>query len=340
MGGLGFVGLGKAAERLAAAASELPIGSLAAACSQDREKAESFAKRHGIPAFYERYEEMLADSAIAGVVIASANCGHERYALAAARAGKHVFCEKPMGRNAREARAIWEASQRCGIVLGVGYHHRYHPLLTLARELIRDGALGPVQLVRGRFYVGPGYDRSGWRASFEASGGGALTSTGVHVIDAFHYLLGEDVRTAALVCDALPVEETCTAMLTFESGTVGIFDTSRSIPGIPQDNDIEIIGANGTCLLHSVLGGPVPRGTATVEANGERRVEECSPTTNLYGSELANFLAAIASGSPPVADGAAGLAAAQVMDTLYRNAVVCAAVQSTPITLEKELTHD
>ena len=161
--GLGFVGLGRAAGRLADAAKSLANGRVFAVCSDDAVKANEFAAQHGAVRFYARYEEMLADGGVDGVVVASANVAHESQAGLAAAAGKHVFCEKPMGRSLAEAERIFEACRRAGVVLGVGYHLRYHPLIQQARAAVARGALGNVRLIRAHFYVGDRYDRSGWR---------------------------------------------------------------------------------------------------------------------------------------------------------------------------------
>lgn len=320
--GLGFVGLGRAAGRLADAARLLPNGRPVAACSTDRAKAAEFASKHAIPKSYESYGAMLADPEVTGVVIASANIAHESQAAQAAAAGKHVFCEKPAGRNGTEAAGIVAACQRASVVFGVGYHLRYHPLLRQAREAVARGDLGTLGLVRAHFYTGPQYDRSGWRSDFAQSGGGALVSTGVHVIDAFNYVLDDGVAKASMSCDSLPVEEVCSVMLSFRSGAFGMFDTSRVIPNAQGSNDLELYGTRGRCRLSNVLGGPVPNGSGFIE-NDEGRVELTTDLSlNLYTEELADWIRASLCGGIPLADGAAAVATAAVMDELYKNAHV------------------
>jgi predicted dehydrogenase len=321
--GLGFVGLGRAAGRLAAAAAGLHCGHVAAACSADGAKAAAFGREYGARRVYIRYDDMLADRDVVGIVIASANAGHLDQAVRAAMAGKHVFCEKPMGRNGSEARQIREACGRAGVTLGVGYHLRYHPLIRQARNAVAQGLLGPVHLVRGHFYVGRQYDRSGWRSAASQSGGGALVSTGVHVIDAFHYILDDVTARASMVCDALPVEEVCSAMLSFERGGFGIFDTSRVIPNANGANDIEVFGERGRCILKGVLGGWVPNGDGFIDTEDGRVELETDLALNLYAEELSDWIEAFLHGRTPVSDGAAGVAAAGAMDGLYANAAVC-----------------
>jgi predicted dehydrogenase len=327
--GLGFVGLGRAAGRLADAAKSLPHGRVVAVCSRDVQKATEFAALHGAAKVYTRYEEMLADDDIAGVVIASANVAHEAQAVRAASCGKHVFCEKPMGRNAEEASHIFEACRRAAVVLGVGYHLRYHPLIQQARDAVRRGDLGQVRLIRAHFYVGSQYDRSGWRSSAEESGGGAIVSTGVHVIDTFHFILDDVAETASMLCDALPIEEVCSAMLSFRSGAYGMFDTSRVIPHANAANNIEIYGDRGCCSLLNVLGGWVPDGSGFIQENQAGRVDLTTDRMrNLYTDELADWITAFTDGGAPLAGGTAGVLAAGVMDALYRNAIVCSARQA------------
>jgi 1,5-anhydro-D-fructose reductase (1,5-anhydro-D-mannitol-forming) len=321
--GLGFVGLGRAAGRLALAANRIPGVRITAVASTDAAKAQAFAAEHGSAKSYTSYDELLADQGVAGVVIASANAGHLPQVTRAAAAGKHVFCEKPVGRNGVEARAAVEACRRAGVTFGVGYHLRYHPLIRQARDAIAAGTLGEVRLLRGHFYVGRQYDRSGWRSEANASGGGALVSTGVHVIDAFHFLADDVTRDARMICDALPVEEVCSAVLSFGRGGAGMFDTSRVIPNAQGANDIEIFGERGRCVLTGVLGGWVPNGSGFIETDGGRTGLETDLSLNLYSEEIADWIGAVRDGREPLANGAAAISAANAMDALYANAAVC-----------------
>ncbi len=322
--GLGYAGLGRAAGRLADAAQRLPVGHNAGCWSADASKAAAFATDHGVARTFASYAEMVADPAIQGVVIASANAGHVAYAEQAAAAGKHVFCEKPLGRNGDEAAHIDAVCRQANVTLGSGYHLRYHPLIQQAREAVSAGEIGTPRLIRGHFYVGAQYDRSGWRSRSDESGGGALVSTGVHVIDAFNYVLDDRAEMASMLCDALPVEEVCSAMIAYRNGAVGMFDTSRVIPNAQTANNLEIYGTRGRCILNGVLGGWVANGTGVIETDSGRRELQTDLTLNLYTEELADWIASVIEGRTPISGGDSGVAAARVMDLLYRNAVICA----------------
>lgn len=321
--GLGYVGLGRAAGRLADAALRLPLGYSAGCWSADSTKAADFAKDHGVDRTFASYAEMIADPAIDGIVIASANAGHVAYAEQAATAGKHVFCEKPLGRNGEEASHIRNACSGENVTLGSGYHLRYHPLIRQARAAVAAGEIGKPRLIRGHFYVGPQYDRSGWRSRSEESGGGALVSTGVHVIDAFNFVLDDVGETASMLCDALPVEEVCTAMIAYREGAVGMFDTSRVIPNAQGANNLEIYGERGRCILNGVLGGWVANGSGFIETEAGRRDLQTDLSLNLYTEELADWIACATRGGIPLSGAESAVAAARVMDLLYRNAVIC-----------------
>src|SRR5262249_2540062 len=120
------------------------------------------------------------------------NSALARVSLAAVRAGKHVLVEKPAARHPGELHPVLEAARDAGVVVKVGFNHRFHPSLAKARELVDAGALGPLLFIRGRYGHGgrPGYDCE-WRADPAVSGGGELLDQGVHLIDLSRWVLGD-----------------------------------------------------------------------------------------------------------------------------------------------------
>jgi predicted dehydrogenase len=152
---------------------------------------ETFAQEHGVR-LLDGYEALLADPEVDAVVLATPHSAHAQQVIAAAQAGKHVFCEKPFALTRGDAEAAVAAAHKAGVALGVGYNRRFHPEMTKLRERIRSGALGVVMHVEATMtfpnalYLTP----SQWRANREETPCGGLTPMGVHAIDGMIDLCG------------------------------------------------------------------------------------------------------------------------------------------------------
>ncbi|MDH7475740.1 MAG: Gfo/Idh/MocA family oxidoreductase, partial [Anaerolineae bacterium] len=112
--------------------------------------------------------------------------------IAAACSGKHVLCEKPLGRNAGEAQQMVDAARKAGVVLKTGFNHRHHPAIWKAHELCAQGAIGPLMFIRAVYGHGgrPGYEKE-WRANADLAGGGELLDQGIHIVDLCRWFLGD-----------------------------------------------------------------------------------------------------------------------------------------------------
>ena len=155
------------------------------------DKAQRFAAEHGIR-LLPNYDAALADPDIDAVVLATPHQQHTDQIVAAARAGKHVFSEKPMGLDRESARRAAQACAEAGVTLGVGYNWRYQPALQRIRAMIDDGTLGRILHVEGNF-CGPSayrFPRGHWRHDRDECPAGGMTGRGVHVIDAMIHLVG------------------------------------------------------------------------------------------------------------------------------------------------------
>jgi predicted dehydrogenase len=146
------------------------------------------------------WKQVIADPAVEVVNITSPNSLHLEMATAAAAAGKHVFCEKPVGRSPQETAAIEQAARRAGVLTWVGYNYRWAPVVQYARQLIRDGKLGTLTHYRGRFLVDYGSNPHGvlsWRFQREHAGTGTLGDLMSHVLDMAQMLVGPVQRVVA-----------------------------------------------------------------------------------------------------------------------------------------------
>jgi predicted dehydrogenase len=139
----GTIGCGDVCERKSGPPLyQVPHSRLAAVCRRDREKAADFARRHKVPRFYDRVEDLLADGEVEAVYVATPDRTHLAPVLAAIAAGKHVLCEKPMANNAAECRRMIDAATARGVALGVAYYRRCYPSILRAKAMLADGAVG------------------------------------------------------------------------------------------------------------------------------------------------------------------------------------------------------
>jgi predicted dehydrogenase len=196
-----------------------------AAHTRTRATGDDFCRDQGIP-LADSYEQILADSNIDAVVLATPHTLHERQILAAAVAGKHIHVEKPITLDRVSADAAVEAAHKAGVVLAVGYCRRFHPSVVEVRRRLRDGRLGSVVSMVAQHTTSTGQfiAPDNWRAAPEEAPGGALTAVGVHSLDHMIEFAGRvrDVRCVTARNIPGPSDDTTTVMLHFESGATGL----------------------------------------------------------------------------------------------------------------------
>src|SRR6202521_3130196 len=204
------------------------------AVTLEPDAARAFAAEHNLW-LGTAYDEVLADPKIEAVVLATPHTRHRPQVEAAARAGKHVFCEKPFALTKADAEAALAACRRAGVALGVGHNRRLWPSLKEMHRLIGAGALGTIMHAEGAF----GHDwlanqpADNWRNAPEETKTGGLTGMGIHLLDSFSFLAGPMRRIAALATRRiLPLEtgDTTTALIEFESGATGTVMTTLKMP--------------------------------------------------------------------------------------------------------------
>jgi len=222
------------------------------------------------------WHDVIENDDVDVVCICAPNMLHEELAVAAAEVGKHVFCEKPVGGTPAQTVRIEVAARRAGIITGVGYNYRWAPLVQYAKQLIHSGELGEITNYRGRFFSMYGADPLGlltWRFMLDGAGYGVSTDILSHSIDLAHMLVGPiskvvgtghtfiterplpkpggshyDVGQAGDPTGAVENEDYFAAMVEFESGARGVFETSRSIIGPESQNAFEVYGTKGSLM--------------------------------------------------------------------------------------------
>jgi predicted dehydrogenase len=170
-------------------------------CADDVEaRAREAQERFGFERCTTDWKQVVSHPEVQAVNVASPNHLHLEMVRAAAAKGKHIFCEKPVGRNSRETAAIARLAREAGVLSWVGYNYRWAPLVQYARQLIRDGKLGTLTHYRGRFFVDYGSNPDGvlsWRFQRELAGHGTLGDLMSHVADMAHLLAGPMQRVVA-----------------------------------------------------------------------------------------------------------------------------------------------
>ena len=184
-----LVGCGAIGAVRAKAIVRSPHVTLAVACDVERARAEELAKPYGAAAETDWRAAVTRDD-VDLVIVSTATDLHAPVTIAAAEAGKHVLCEKPMARNPDECRAMIAACERAGVKLKTGFNHRYYPPVMAIRAAIDAGEIGEVRFVRAAIghEGGPGFVGR-WMTRYETAGGGTLVDNGIHILDLTRFLL-------------------------------------------------------------------------------------------------------------------------------------------------------
>lgn len=216
-----------------------------AAATRTPAKAQAFAGEHGLR-MLASYEAALADPEVDAVVLATPHTQHTDQIVAAARAGKPVFTEKPLGVDAASAARAAKACAEAGVTLGVGYNWRFQPALQKIRSLIDDGTLGRVLHLEGNF-CGPSvyrFPEGHWRHDRTEGPAGGMTGRGVHVVDAMLHLAGPIAQVTAqsfrLVQD-FGMDDTTSMLFRFAGGATG---TLATVIATAETWRMQVFGSN------------------------------------------------------------------------------------------------
>ncbi|MCB4768753.1 Gfo/Idh/MocA family oxidoreductase [Ancylobacter sp. Lp-2] len=221
-----IIGLGRWGQTLVASVQEKSdLLRFTTGATGSRAKAEAFAAGAGIT-LKDSYEEVLADPAVEAVVLATPHLQHAAQIEAAARAGKHVFVEKPFTMSKASAEAAVAASEAAGITLALGHNRRFHPHMQRLRALVRGGELGTILHCHAELSSPTGLflPKGVWRTDPEQSPAGGMTGLGIHLVDSMIDLFG---AIEAVACQSVNrvapsgAEDTTSVMLRFASGQTG-----------------------------------------------------------------------------------------------------------------------
>jgi predicted dehydrogenase len=231
---------------------------LRAICGRDPQRLAGMQQRFGWERGVQDWRELVEDPTIQAFDNAASNLLHAEPTIAAAQAGKHVLCEKPLGRDAAEARAMLAAAQDAGVVHMCAFNYRFFPAIRLAHELIAAGEIGRVLHFRSRFLLSsesdPDAPHSAWRLQRATAGSGVVGDLLAHHVDLARYLVGEPTAVSAVARTWIPerggvtvdVEDSVVATVELAGGAIGTFEASHMLPGHVLDSIVEIDGTEGS----------------------------------------------------------------------------------------------
>jgi predicted dehydrogenase len=299
----------------------------------DGDANKAVAKQFKVKSF--RSMRGVLASEVDAVYIATPASLHAKQAIACARAGKHVLCEKPLGLTVREANRMVEAFQAAGRTLGTAFMMRLSAQHQAALAMVKRGDLG--KLVYGRAQLSCWYPPipGAWRQDPALGGGGSLIDMGGHCIDLLEMYLGEvaavSCRTGNLV-HAYASEDSAVALLEFASGACATVDSYFCIPDASSRNMLELYGSTGSIVAEGTIGqnasGRMVAYLADAKAGydaGQRRTESggieiAPPAVNMYQAEVEEFSRAVQEKREPAVSARQGVRSQEVLAACYKSA--------------------
>jgi predicted dehydrogenase len=233
---------------------------LVAVAGRNRKAVADAARRYGFSEPVIDWRAVVADERVQLFDNTGPNDQHAEPTIAAAEAGKHVLCEKPLGRTAAESHEIWRRAAAARVKHMCAFNYRFVPAVRLARNMIEAGELGEIYHFRGRYLqewiVDPQFERV-WRLDKEAAGSGALGDLGAHVIDLARFLVGEISSVSGLARTFIPerpgghvdVDDAFEAVVDFDNGAVGTIEASRFCQGRKNALSFEVNGSKGSLVF-------------------------------------------------------------------------------------------
>jgi predicted dehydrogenase len=258
VGVLSYAHLGHAVS-YSAALKQIEGVEIAAIYDEDAERGRAMATRFGVPAFHEDARAVIERDDVQAVVVCSPTDVHVDLMTAAARAGKHVLCEKPIATRVEDARAMIAACEAAGVQLHIPFVLRFMPMAQRARQMVAAGEIGEVYGMmggnRGVPPLPPTYPA--WITDPKRAGGGALIDHSVHVTDAMRFITGAEATRVFAECgtlfrEELAVDDAAILLVTFDEGIAASVDPSWCIPSVhPYHYDfyLRILGSDGLIML-------------------------------------------------------------------------------------------
>jgi UDP-N-acetyl-2-amino-2-deoxyglucuronate dehydrogenase len=326
-----LAGLGMGGATHARELAEVEGAHLSAVYGRDEDKAREFARAFGVPKAYSRLEDLLADPDIDVVSVLTPNGLHGEFAVAAARAGKHVVVEKPLEITVARALEIIEACEENGVTLGVVFQMRFGESATRLKHAIGQGRMGRLMIADAFDKEGRPpeyYSRDHWRGTRALEGGGSLITQSIHVIDLLQWLAGPIESVYAKTRThrhEIETEDYVCAVATFRNGATGVIESSTAVKPALRSR-VEIHGTEGSAIINGEWDETYlwHVGDEKIDAHpGFRFTDTEDPRTmpeNRHRLVFADVVAAIRDQRSPRVTGREALMSLAVCEAIYRSA--------------------
>lgn len=308
----GILGCGRIVHRgLIPGLKDSTTAVLHALASERAGVASEWAAKHGVPKAYDSYQAILDDPEIAAVYIPCTGEHHHRWVIAAAKAGKHVLCEKPLALNVEQSQEMIAACRKAGVILQEAFMWRHHPRAKMARDLVRQGAIGPLRQIVASFSFD--IDRSDWRLD-PARGGGAMWDVGCYGVNCSRFFAETEPTRIDASAHWWPtgVDMSMRIGLTFPGEILANIDCSFELPYRCQ---AELVGEKGRILLEDAF-VPPDNSVIKIKRNCDKETpweQIAVPVANQYAEQVNDFCRSIVAGKL-VEPGEDGLANMQVLE--------------------------
>jgi 1,5-anhydro-D-fructose reductase (1,5-anhydro-D-mannitol-forming) len=295
--------------RMIKAINSQPNSRVAAVFSSNADRAKAYAAENKIPKAYDNLKTLLDDPQINVVYISTTNDLHRDQALAAAAAGKHILCEKPLALSVDDARQMLKAAQAANVVLGTNHHLRNAVTHRTLRKLVKEGAIGKPLAARvfHAVYLPPRLQ--GWRLSRPEAGGGVILDITVHDTDTLRFVLDSEVedviaRSATQGLANGGMEDAVMGVMYFRDDVLAQFHDAFTVKHAPTG--LEIHGTEGSLFAVNVMTQD-PVGRVVLRRDSEETEIKLDPPEDLYVHSIRHFNQAVMTGTQPFATGTDGL---------------------------------
>ena len=302
---------------------------LVAVADVDENKARRLADRSPhIQAILTDWKPIVKRKDVEIVIVATTNDALAEITLAAVEAGKHVLVEKPAARSAKELEPVVKAAKKKGVVVKVGFNHRFHPGIRKAKQIFDEGQIGPLMFIRARYGHGGrlGYDKE-WRADPEIAGGGEMLDQGVHLIDLSRWFAGDFPHVTGTIATffwKMAVEDNGFAILTTAHGQVAFLQASCT----EWKNlfSMEIYGKTGKLQIDGLGGSYGVERLSFYKmlpqmGPPETTIWEYPGADESWNLEFAHFVECIQKRKTPLGDLQDALESLKIVEKLYSSAI-------------------
>lgn len=334
----GVIGAGGIADRRTLPAMQLSkYCELVAVMEVNEVLAKSLAEKYNAPRWYTSLEDILADDEIEAVYIASPVAFHKEQVIEAARAKKHILCEKPVTINTSDATEVLTICEENEVLASAGFMMRFHSLHKKMREIISEGKIGNLVSCRASLSCWFPEIEGNWRQKRVNTGGGALMDMGIHCIDLLCYLTSSKCDEVFGFCETktfkYDIDDSANVLLKLSCGATAYVDVNYNIPDSATVSHLEIYGDKGSLIAEGTIGqtdtgylritySSQSSYDAVQERNDTEYLEVSAENGNMYTEELDSFALSVLNSSRQEIPFNEAFEVQKVVETAYKSSEI------------------